>query len=135
MDAIRNRTRWPRIAVATAAASLLLACSDALGPFQPQITNAPDNFQLQATGLNNVTTTVQYTWQNSGTTANVNQATVTTAGTATLVIKDAASTQVYTKDLNANGTFVTTAGTSGAWTIRVELVNVSGTLNFRVQKP
>lgn len=61
MDAIRNRTRWPRIAVATAAASLLLACSDALGPFQPQITNAPDNFQLQATGLNNVSTTVQYT--------------------------------------------------------------------------
>lgn len=60
---------------------------------------------------------------------------MTTAGTATLIIKDAASTQVYTKDLNANGTFVTTAGTSGAWTIRVELVNVSGTLNFRVQKP
>ena len=120
---------------AATTALLLLACSDPLGPFQPQITNVPDNFQLQATGLNNVTTTVQYTWQNSGTTANVNQATVTTAGTATLIIKHAAGTQVYTKDLNANGTFVTSAGTSGAWTIRLELVSVSGTLNFRVQKP
>lgn len=108
--------------------------NNALAPFQPQINNAPDNFQFQATGIQKVTTTLQYTWQNSGTSATVNQACAITAGTATLVILDASSTQVYSRDLSANGTFATTAGTAGAWTIRVILSNLSGTLNFRVQK-
>lgn len=109
--------------------------SGALNPrFQPQVTNQPDNFQFQATNVTNVTQTLQYTWQNSGTMASVNQATTSTGGTATLTIRDASGTQVYTKDLNANGTFQTIAGTTGAWTIQVVFTNWSGTVNFRVQK-
>ena len=103
--------------------------------FQPQISNQTDNFQLQATNVANVTQTLQYAWQNTGTSANVNQATVLTAGAATLTILDANGQQVYTNSLTANGTFQTSTGTAGTWTIRVVLSGVSGTLNFRAQKP
>ncbi len=108
--------------------------NNSLAPFQPQISNAPDNFQLQATGVNNVTSTLTYTWQNTGTSATVNQSCAITGGTATLVILDNNGTQVYTKDLSANGTFTTTAGVTGSWTIRVTLTSNSGDLNFRAQK-
>ena len=106
-----------------------------LGPqFQPEISNIADNFQFQATAVTNVTQTLQYTWQNSGTIANVNQACIITAGTATLTIKDSSGTQVYSNNLSQNGTFVTNAGTTGNWTIIVSLSNLNGTLNFRAQK-
>jgi hypothetical protein len=108
----------------------------ALNPaFQPQVSNQPDNFQFQSTGVTGVTQTLQYTWQNTGTTANVNQATTVAAGSATLTIRDASGTQVYTLNLADNGTFATNAGASGDWTIQIVLSSMSGTLNFRVQKP
>ncbi|HEU5261405.1 MAG TPA: hypothetical protein VFU41_08300 [Gemmatimonadales bacterium] len=115
--------------------ALLAACSDPLAPFQPEVANVPDNFQFQATALTNVTATKQYIWQNSGTTANVNQSSAVSGGAATLTIRDANGTQVYAQDVSANGTFVTSAGVSGAWTIQVVLTNVDGTVNFRAQKP
>src|SRR5574339_201701 len=95
--------------------------NNSLAPFQPQINNMQDNFQLQATGVNNVTSTLNYTWQNTGTSANVNQASQITAGSATLTILDASGQQVYTNSLTANGTFPTTTGMTGGWTIRVIL--------------
>lgn len=107
----------------------------ALNPrFQPQVTNATDNFQFQSTGVTGVTETLNYTWQNSGIAATVNQATTVTAGQAIVTIKDANGTQVYMGDLVNNGTFTTATGITGAWTITVTLNNYSGTLNFRVQK-
>ena len=112
-----------------------LACNDSLAPFQPEIANVPGSFQLQATNVRNVSNTFEYTWQNSGTTANVTQATIITAGSAQLTILDAQGSQVYTRNLSDNGTFQTTTGTTGAWTIRMLLTNYSGTLNFRVQTP
>ena len=116
-------------------ALLAVGCgSSALAPFQPEINNAPDNFQFQATGLTNLTTTVQYTWSNSGTAATVNHSSTVSGGSATLIIKDASGTQVYSGALVASGTPATSAGVVGAWTIRVQLVNTNGTLNFRVQK-
>lgn len=117
----------------------VVGCSNRQGllnpAFQPQIANQTDNFQLQATNVTNVTQTLQYSWQNTGTSANVNQATVLTAGSAVLTISDATGQQAYTNSLTANGTFATSTGTTGTWTIRLVLTNVSGTLNFRVQKP
>ena len=103
--------------------------------FQPQIVNQTDNFSLQATNVTNVTQTIPFTWQNTGTSANVNQATQVTGGSATLTILDAPSQQVYTNSLTANGTFPTSTGTTGNWTIRLVLSNFKGTINFRVQKP
>ena len=112
------------------------ACGDdPLAPFEPEVANLTDSFQLQATDVTGITTTVQYSWQNTGTTANVNQASVKNAGTAVLTISDASGTQVYSQDLAANGTFQTSAGTTGGWTVRVVLNDFSGTLNFRAEKP
>lgn len=102
--------------------------------FQPQIANLTDNFQFQATGVTNVTQTLDYTWQNTGTAASVNQATTRTAGSGTLNIFDAGGGQVYTRNLTDNGTFPTSSGTTGNWRINVVLSGYSGTINFRVQK-
>jgi len=105
-----------------------------LSPFQPQINNAPDNFQFQATGVTNVTWTQDYVWSNSGTQATINQSTTVTSGGATVTVFDAAGTQVYSQSLSANGTFTTGTGVTGNWTVRVTLTQYDGTMNFRVQK-
>ncbi len=118
--------------------ALLVGCgggTSALNPqFQPQVGNQADNFQFQTTGIKNVTQTLTYTWQNTGTRASINQACSITAGLATIVIRDSSGALVYSADLAANGTFTSTAGTTGNWTITVTLSGVNGTLNFRVQK-
>ena len=108
--------------------------SSPLAPFQPQINNAPDNFQFQATGVANVTWTHDYVWSNSGTGASINQSTTVASGTATVTVFDANGTQVYSQSLSANGTFTTAPGVAGDWTIRVTLSQYDGTINFRTQK-
>jgi hypothetical protein len=102
--------------------------------FQPEISNQTDNLQFQATGMTNVSQNLSYNWENTGTVANVNQACSITAGSATLTIRDAQNTLVYTRNLQDNGTFVTNAGATGTWKIQVALSRVDGTVNFRVQK-
>lgn len=123
--------------VAVSAIVLVAACGSStspLAPFSPQINNIPDNFHLQASSVTNVTSTITYTWANSGTAASAGQSTTIAAGTAMLTVLDANGTQVYSQSLSANGTFPTNAGTTGNWTIRLTLTNYSGTLNFQVQK-
>ena len=101
---------------------------------QPQIANLPDDFSYQITSVTNYTGTALYTWQNTGIAANVNQATTVTLGTITLQITDAGGTQVYSRSLSDNGTFLTGNGTTGNWHLRVTYTGASGTVNFRVQK-
>lgn len=127
--------RKARLLVALVAGIFAAACSDPLAPFQPEVSNVADNFQFQVTGLDGITVIRDYTWTNSGTSANVNQASSLIGGQGSLTIYDAQGTQVYAKDLTANGTFQTSAGTTGAWKIRVALSNARGSVNFRVQKP
>lgn len=110
-------------------------CSDPLAPFQPEVGNVPGTFQFQATAMQNVTVTRDYTWQNSATTANVNKSSAITGGTATLTIRDAQGTEVHASSLATNGTPTTSAGTAGAWTIRIVFTGVTGTVNFRVETP
>ena len=115
------------------------ACSDSpvaapLAPFEPQINNIADNFEFQATGVTDVTWTYTYSWSNSGTSASVDQSTTIAAGTAVVTVYDALGTQVYTQSLSANGTFDTSSGVAGTWTIKVAFVNYDGTVNFRLQK-
>jgi hypothetical protein len=115
--------------------SLLVGgCSEPLGPFEPEITNATDNFQLQATGVVGLSSTLTYSWANTGTRATVNHSTTTTVGTAELVIRDAAGTIVYDKDLVPSLNEATASGTAGTWTLQLRMTTYSGTLNFRVQK-
>jgi hypothetical protein len=116
--------------------AVMASCDeDPLAPFEPEVNNATDSFQLQATGVTNVSTTLNYTWTNTGTSANVNHSTTTTAGTARVVIRSANNTVVYDKALSPSLNEATTTSTSGNWTIQLILSNYSGTLNFRVQKP
>lgn len=118
--------------------ALLTACggNGATAPrYEPQVVNLTNDFAFQVTNLQNVTDDLQYTWRNDGTSANVNQSPSNLSGTVSLVILDASGTQVYSRSLSDNGTFVTTTGTAGNWTVRVHFVNVSGAVNFRLQKP
>lgn len=132
--------RWPvALSITWMAAVITLAScgsgNSALNPrFQPQVSNQPDNFQFQTTGIKNVTQTLHYTWQNSGAAATINQACAITAGNATVSLRDSGGSVMYSGDLKANGTFDSSSGTSGAWSIDIVLTNVNGTLNFRVQK-
>lgn len=124
--------------VALAAVVFASGCSSStapLAPFEPQIANLPDNFQFQASGVDQVTWSHAYTWSNSADSATVNQATTIDGGSATLVVFDANGTQLYSQSLGANGTFGMAKGVPGNWTIRVMFTNYSGTVNFRVQKP
>lgn len=118
-------------------AVMLTSCgsgNNALDPrFQPEVSNTTDNFQFQTTGVTRVTQTLDYTWNNTGIRASINQASAITAGQAVLTIRDANGNPVYSGDLAANGTFTSIAGTSGNWNIHIVLTGVSGTLNFRVQ--
>lgn len=132
-----SHSRSPRsssVRLAIGAALLLAGCSDPLGPFEPEITNATDNFQLQATGVTAVASTLSYSWANTGTRATVNHSTTTAAGTAQLIIRDASGTIVYDKALVPSLNEPTATGTPGNWTIQLRLADYSGTLNFRVQK-
>ena len=125
------------ISVAALVVALIAGCSsnNSLAPFSPEVANNPDTFQFQATGITNVSTTVVYTWTNTGTTANIDQSSAITNGSATVTVTDANSTEVYSGDLATGGSFTTSAGTAGDWTITVVINGLSGTLNFRAQKP
>lgn len=136
-----SRSRTTMVAVCLALGAALAACGDstapnnALDPFQPEIVNTAGNFELQATAVSDVTTTQDYSWQNTGTTANIDQAAVVSAGAASVTLFDATGTQVYTSSLSQGGSFVTNAGAAGTWTIRLALDGCFGDLNFRVQTP
>lgn len=121
------------------AAIMVAACDEGDSTIGPQnqleVGNAANTFQWQVSALSNVTQTLHYTWANSGTVANVNQSSSLGGGSAQLRIQDAGGAQVYARSLAENGTFQTTAGTAGNWTVTVTLTKVNGTLNFRLQKP
>ncbi|MGE5178730.1 MAG: hypothetical protein ACM3PF_06530 [Bacteroidota bacterium] len=132
-------TSWTGIvASAIVVVTTLAGCgggTKTLGPqFQPEVANSTDTFQFQATGLTGVTQTLTYTWRNTGTQSSVDQSCAITGGTATVTLSDSTGTQVYSRSLAQSGSFPSTAGLAGAWSIRVTLSQVQGTLNFRAQK-
>ncbi len=120
-----------------AAAVLTTSCSDStapLAPFEPEVTNAVDDFQLQATDVVGIETNLQYSWANTGTQASIDHSTTTLAGLARVEIKDSAGSIVYNQDLSPSLNEDTASGVAGTWTITLVLTDFSGTLNFRVQK-
>ena len=133
------RSHFYRLAT-FAALALSSACGsgadNATAPkYQPQVVNLQNDFAFQVTTLQNVSDNVQYTWKNDGTAASVNQSPSNLSGSVSLVILDAAGTQVYTRSLADNGTFMTSAGAAGNWTVRSRFSQASGAVNFRLQKP
>ena len=126
-------------ALALAGLALVVGCGD--GPtapgVQPQITNLADAFSYQVSSIRNFTGTYTYTWQNSGTVAKITHASdAGSTGSATLVVKDAAGTQVYAGELATTGQPLSApSGVAGAWTIRLVYSNYSNTqVNFAVLK-
>ena len=117
---------------------LLSACgsdpTDPLAGFEPQVNNATDSFQLQATDVTDVGTVLQYSWENTGAQASVDHSTTTAGGAARIVIKDSSGATVYDSNLAPSLNEDTASGSAGNWTITVTLTSYSGTLNFRVQK-
>jgi len=104
-----------------------------MSPFNPEVTNNPDNFQFQITAAQNLDRAVDYTWENSSNQATVNQSCAITGGTAVVTLIDSMGTTLYTRNLTEDGTFESTAGVAGSWTIRLHFSNLDGTVNFRVQ--
>lgn len=130
-----RRTHLRRLP-ALLAFALVTSCdgNDATAPrYQPEVVNLTNDFAFQVTALDGVSDDVQYTWRNDGTSANVDQAPSNLSGTVSLVILDAEGTQVYSRSLAESGTFATTAGVAGNWTVRIHLANAGGAVNFRLQ--
>ncbi len=126
---------FTRVFAMASFAILLTGCGDdPFAPFQPEVTNATDSFQLQATGVTDVTSTVSYRWMNTGTRATINHSTTTTGGSTLLTVRDAANTVVYTRALSPSLNEPTIVGVSGSWTIQLTTDKYAGTMNFRVQK-
>lgn len=125
--------------VAVATLIMVAGCGD--GPtapgIQPQITNLADVFSYQVSSIQHFSGTSTYTWQNSGTVAKITHASDAGAtGSATLVVKDAAGTQVYSGELATSGEPLSApAGVAGAWTITIVYSNYSNTqVNVAVLK-
>jgi hypothetical protein len=102
--------------------------------FEPEIVNSVDNFEFQSTGMEDRTETLQYVWQNTGTTATAYWSTSLTGGSGLLTVLDATGAELFSAPLTTESAGSTNAGTTGAWTIRVLLTNASGTINLSVQK-
>lgn len=128
---------WLLISLLVLTSAVLATCGsdNVIGPGnQLQVTNAADDFQFQVSNLKDVTQTLTYSWSNTGDSANVNQASSLTGGSATLTIRDSVGTLLYQAGLQNNGTFHTQKSTAGTWQVQVVLSKADGTLNFRVQK-
>ena len=96
--------------------------------------NQTNTFEFQVSNIKDVEDDVSYTWTNEGTKAKVDLSSTLSSGSGTITIKDAAGTTVYSSDITVDGSFDTTEGASGSWTIEVKLSEASGTLNFSVEK-
>lgn len=149
MDLVMSQRMTPafKVAAHTVVAVLALGASgcggsNVIGPDnQLEVTNVTDSFEWQVTALDDVSQTLTYAWVNTGTVANVNQSSSSgtsstlSSGAASLRVTDAGGAEVYSRSLAENGTFVTSTGATGTWTVTVTLSDVTGTLNFRLEKP
>lgn len=99
-----------------------------------QISNETDDFQLLAEGMQNYSTIENYFWTNTGTVASIRQACYIPEGIGTIRITDGSGALVYSRNLVDTGTFTSMTGAAGSWTIHIELTDLDGTLDLRVQK-
>ena len=95
---------------------LLAGCNDSnpISAFQPEIVNNQDAFEFQITAATDVSTTLNYSWLNTGTSATIDHSTATVDGSAAVTIRDAKGVQVYTDALKPNRVEPTSVGAAGA---------------------
>jgi hypothetical protein len=114
----------------------LAACGgDSLGPDgRVQATVSIDAVLLQMWDLSGATDTRSYTWQNTGTQATVDILQLPCSGSAILVVKDDAGTNVHQEDIFNDNDTDTAIGVAGQWTVEVQLQNVNCSFSVRVAK-
>jgi len=104
---------------------------------EPIVFNQQGSFELRYAPLESHTETLEYTWQNSGSRAEILQpyAIAILQGVATLIVQDATGAEVYRAALtpDAYSGVYTSTGTPGSWTIRLELINFTGAIRFNVR--
>ncbi|MEJ2538958.1 MAG: hypothetical protein P8188_03050 [Gemmatimonadota bacterium] len=129
---------WCRASLLFALLTGVACGDDPTAPgIEPEIVNDTDSFSYQIRDLRNVWGSWDYTWQNTGTSATVSHATNAGAtGTATLTVRDADGTQVYSAPLASSGEPVTSpAGAPGAWTVTVTYAGYTNDqVNFELSK-
>jgi hypothetical protein len=136
---------------------LVAGCNESTAPeFDLTVANNPDDFVAQSASVVGGTLDREYTWQNSGTRANVTDVTIINGGVARVVIRDAANVVVYDRAVTyapgeptqarvagsvrladlpiSEVSGPTQVGVAGAWRIEILLSGFSGSLNVRVQK-
>jgi hypothetical protein len=120
---LRRVLSWAaRAAVAVFVMWLAFRSINSINPqFLPLVNNVKDDFKFQIEGLGNLSPNVRYTWKHTGNVAVVEQGCSIARGKAMLVINDGAGKEVYARDLSEQGTFYTSEGTAGKWTIQVLL--------------
>jgi len=97
-----------------------------------QVTNEVNVFRFQVSDLKNYSQTYSFTWTTSSTTGViVNQLSDISGGDATIVLKDAAGTTVYTRSMKQDGRFASAVGAPGLWTVQILANKVSGSLLMR----
>ena len=113
------------------------ACDTRIPPvpqLEPQVVNLRNSFNFQAVNLLGVFQDVTYRWQIDGPTATVSQSPTALLGDATVFVTDANGVQVYQRSLAENGSFTTTSGVPGTWTIRLHFKDATGDVAVRLNK-
>ena len=113
------------------------ACDTRIQPvpeLEPQVVNLRNSFNFQAVDLVGVFDDVTFRWQIDGTTATVVQTPTALLGAATVFVSDAKGVQVYQRSLAENGSFTTTAGVPGTWTIRLHFADASGAVAVQLAR-
>jgi len=128
----RIRAAAPRF-LAVTPLLLLLSAGGCGEPYSSgknlQVTNETNLFRFQVSDMKNYSQTFAFTWTTSSTTgAIVDQFGTISGGDATLVLKDASGTTVYSRSLKQNGRFTTDIGSAGHWTVQILMNKVSGSV-------
>ena len=117
------------------AVGLIAACGSS--PTIPgnaiEVNNVPDDFRIQIFGLGNVTDTLSYTWENTGTQATVDIS-QGLSGSAVLSIADDAGSIVYQDDIVNDNDANTSVGVAGSWTIRIVFADASGFFSVDIDR-
>lgn len=100
----------------------------------PELINEPDRFEFKITDVRSITKQLEYQWQNNGINADIYNGSATIEGDASLTLLDEAGDEVFSLDLKQTGDFFSSSGEIGEWTIRLNLIDVSGTIHFRINR-
>jgi len=124
----------------------ILACDvsdNIVGPEnQLEVRNVADTFEFHVTALDEVSDTLTYSWENTGTSANFDQAHDRTGGGVLIEVRDADSHLMALAFRQCSSecpgeipwSSQTETGTSGMWTIAVFLWKASGDVGFALHK-